>query len=172
MIDITGRWAGAYSQHGREHAITAIFAQFDEHLQGKMTDAETEFEQSVFDAAFEAGLPPGADEQIVAELRKQYPDAPRGPIRAASRVPEFSVLEGSVEGRTVRFTKRYLGDHFSGWKIGDRLVGKTDEATLVSYSGTLSVDGNLLEGRWWVAGDQPKTRGRNEGSFLLLRQED
>ena len=171
-LDITGRWAGAYSQHGREHPIVAIFAQFDAHLQGKMTDGETDFEQSVFEAALDAGLPPGADEQIEVELRKQYPDAPRGPIRAATHVPEFSTLEGSVEGRCVRFVKRYLGDHFSAWKIGDRLVGTTQEEQVVHYSGTLSDDGDSLEGRWWVEGRGRKGPGRTEGSFLLHRRED
>ena len=109
-IDITGRWTGAYLQHGREHPITADFAQIDAHLQGKMTDDVTEFEASVFDAAMEAGLPPGADEQIVANLRKQYPDLPRAPIRATATLPAESILEGEVQGRSVRFRKTYLGE--------------------------------------------------------------
>ena len=171
-IDITGRWVGAYSQHGREHPITTIFAQVDEHLQGKMTDGDTQFERSLFEAALEAGLPPGADEQIEVELRKQYPDAPRGPIRAATRLPELSVLEGSVTGRTVRFVKRYLGEHFSGWKIGDRLIGTTEEAHRVNYTGTLSDDGDTLEGQWWIEAGPKKPAPRSGGSFRLSRQDD
>jgi hypothetical protein len=171
-VDITGRWIGAYCQHGHEHPISAIFAQFDTHLQGKMTDADTDFEKSVFEAALDAGLPPGADEQIVKELREQYPDAPRGPIRAASHVPEFSILEGVVQGRAVRFVKRYLGDHFFGWKIGDDYFGTTSEDHAVHYSGTIDSDGNSLEGRWWVGETRGRQKERHEGTFLLQRQDD
>lgn len=171
-IDITGRWTGAYLQHGREHPITADFAQIDSHLQGKMTDGVTEFETSVFDAAMEAGLPPGADEQIVASLRKQYPDLPRAPIRATATLPAASILEGVVQGRTVRFRKTYLGEHFTGWRIGDRLIGSTVNVHVVQFRGRLSDDANSLEGQWYVDADRKTGARRLEGGFTLRRLED
>ncbi len=171
-IDITGRWAGAYLQHGREHPIAAQFAQIDSHLQGKMTDIETEFEASVFDAAMEAGLPPGADEQIVSNLRKQYPDLPRGPIRATATLPADSILEGEVRNRIVRFRKTYLGEHFTGWRVGDRLIGSTVSMHVVNFRGRLSDDFDTLEGQWSVDGTNETGMCRLEGSFILRRQED
>jgi hypothetical protein len=171
-VDITGRWSGFYSQHGHDNPITAIFAQFESHLQGKMTDGVTSVEKSVFEAALDAGLPPGADEQIVARLRKEYPDAPRVPIRAMSWLPEFSTLEGEVQGRGVRFKKEYIGDHFSGWRIGDQLIGQTITDLVVHYAGMLSDDGRHLEGRWWIATSGEKPASRIEGTFQLSRQDD
>jgi hypothetical protein len=171
-IDITGRWVGAYFQHGREHPLTADFAQIDSHLQGKMTDGVTEFESSVFDAAMEAGLPPGADEQIVANLRKQRPDLPPGPIRATATLPSASILEGEVQGQTVRFRKTYLGEHFTGWRVGNCLIGSTVNVHVVQFRGRLSDDANSLEGQWFVDGDQKTGMRRLEGGFILRRLED
>ncbi len=171
-IDITGRWVGDYFQHGREHPLTADFAHIDAHLQGKMTDSVTEFETSVFEAALEAGLPPGADEQIEANLRKQHPELPRGPIRATAMLPAASVLEGEVQGRVVRFRKTYLGEHFTGWKVGDQLVGSTVAVHTVQFRGRISADDNSLEGQWWVEGDRKAGTRRIEGRFLLTRLED
>jgi hypothetical protein len=168
-IDITGRWAGVYHQHGHEHPISSFFNQFDTHLQGKMTDGEPRFERSVFEAAMAAGLPPGADEQIEAKLRAEHPDAPREPILATSIFPPYSTVEGDVRGRTVSFVKRYLGELFSGWRIGDCLIGTTKAGHEVRFRGTLSDDGNSIEGRWWVdESDGP----RLEGGFRLQRQEE
>ncbi len=171
-IDITGRWVGAYVQNGREHSLTADFAQIDSHLQGKMTDSVTEFETSLFEAALEAGLPPGADEQIVVKLRQEYPDLPPGPIRASASLPAASILEGEVQGRAVRFRKTYLGDHFSGWRVGDRLIGSTIAGQTVHFRGFLSEDQNTLEGQWWVSADPKAGTRRLEGGFLLTRLED
>src|SRR5262245_8915426 len=171
-IDITGRWVGAYFQHGREHPLIAEFAHIDSNLQGKMTDVVTEFETSVFEAAMEAGLPPGADEQIEANIRKQHPELPRAPIRAAATLPAASILEGEVNGRVVRFRKTYLGEHFTGWKVGDRLIGSTIAGHIVQFRGRIGDDHNSLEGQWWVDGDRKAGTRRLEGGFLLTRLED
>jgi hypothetical protein len=171
-INITGRWIGSYRQHERDNPITAIFAQVDGNLQGKMTDGITKVDQSVFDAAFEAGLPPGADEQIVVLLRKEFPDAPRTPIRAQSNIPEFSTLEGEIRGRDVRFLKEYIGDHFNGWLVGDKLIGTTIADHSVQYAGTLSEDGKSIEGRWTVSTSRKRDSATVSGSFILRREDD
>src|SRR3712207_4037886 len=94
-LDLTGRWAGHYWQHGQPRPITADLAHAGGRLTGTMWDGETEFEQSVFEAAAEAGLPPGDDERIVARLRELFPGS-RDPVRSATRLPANSVLEGDV----------------------------------------------------------------------------
>jgi hypothetical protein len=171
-INITGCWSGTYSQHDRDHPITAIFAQVDSHLQGKMTDSATNIDKSLFEFAFEAGLPPGADEQIFIQVREKYPDAPSGPIRAATRLPEFSTLEGSVEGREVRFVKQYIGEQFAGWRIGERLFGETRASQPIQYTGTLSENGNSIDGRWSIAASAKKQTVSAGGIFHLQRQDE
>jgi hypothetical protein len=168
--NITGNWTGSYCQYGRDHPIAAIFAQVDGHLQGKMTDGLTNIDKSLFEFAFDAGLPPGADEQIFIQVRKKYPDAPSGPIRAASRMPEFSTLEGTVKEREVQFEKQYIGDHFAGWRIGEQLFGETIAAQPIRYIGTLSDDGNSIEGRWSIVVGDKKHSATTGGSFQLQRQ--
>lgn len=170
--DITGRWQGMYSQHGREHPITADFAQVDEHLQGRMLDGVTSFETSIFEAALEAGLPPGADEQMELRLRQQHPDLPRGPIRACATVPETSILEGEVTRRVIRFTKTYLGEYFSGWKVGERVIGSSVPSHVVHYRGKLSDDDLTIEGQWWVEADARRGTQKLNGRFVLNRLED
>ena len=167
-LDLTGRWAGHYWQRGRAHPITAELTQAGERLTGTMRDAETEFEKSVFEAAAEAGLPPGADEQIVAGLREMLPDA-RGPVRSTTRLPATSVLEGDVRGRTVSFRKTYQGEHFAGFRVGDREVGVVLEGHVVHYRGQVNDAGTAVEGQWWI--DPPPGRGgrRAEGTFTLRR---
>jgi hypothetical protein len=45
------------------------------------------------EVAAEAGLAPGADEQIEANLRKQFANAPTAPIRYVTHLPPESVLD-------------------------------------------------------------------------------
>ena len=68
------------------------------------------------------------------------------------------------------FLKTYRGDHFSGYKVGDRLVGHRVSGHAVQYSGRLSPDGMEIEGRWWIDPDPESGAIRTEGSFLLRRQ--
>jgi hypothetical protein len=114
-------------QSGAERKITAVIAQTENRITGTMRDWVTEFERSLFDAAREAGLPPGADEQIDEGLRRLHPAAGKAPIRSKSRLPSDSTIEGTRQGRFVVFTKTYQGQHFSGYQIGDREVGWTAE---------------------------------------------
>jgi hypothetical protein len=167
--DLTGRWEGSYCQHDRPHPISAELVQSGEHLSGSMRDGETDNASSVFDMAFEAGLPPGSDEQIVAHLREAFPDAPATPIRYVTHLPPESAMEGWVRGITVYFLKTYRGIHFGGFDMGDRIVGHCTNGHAVHYSGKLSPDGLEIEGRWWI--DPPPDSGqrRTEGSFTLRR---
>jgi hypothetical protein len=166
---MTGTWIGHYTQHGRSHPITAELTQVGTRLTGTMHDSDTESERSVFETAAEAGLPPGADEEIVLGLRKMFVDAPQAPVRCAALLPAESRLEGEVRDRTVSFLKTYQGEHFTGFRVGDRYVGAVIEGHQVHYRGELSRDGTSIEGRWWIA---PPTEGgvRTEGGFLLRRE--
>jgi hypothetical protein len=166
---MTGRWAGDYWQNGRPHPIRAELVQRGEHLTGTMQDVEPDRDQSVFDVAAEAGLQPGADEQIEAGLRAMFPDETDGPIRFVSHLPPASALEGTVKGSRVDLLKTYKGVHFGGYKIGNRLVGRTVESHSVHYNGRLSEDGLEFEGRWWIDPSPELGPLRVEGSFLLKR---
>jgi hypothetical protein len=75
-----------------------------------------------------------------------------------------------VRGRTVHFVKRYLGELFSGWRVGDRLIGTTRAGHAVQYRGTLSDDDDAIEGGWWIDPDPGSGDLRAEGGFRLQRQ--
>jgi hypothetical protein len=118
----------------------------------------------------EAGLPPGADELIDAKLRSLLPDAGREPIRWVSHVPADSVLEGRCDGEVVSFTKTYMGSSFSGYRVGDKMVGAEAEGHEVFYQGQLSPDGSVIEGRWWIDSDSDRGTRRAQGLFVLRRE--
>src|SRR4051812_2041270 len=162
--DVTGHWEGSYHQHGRPHPISAELVQEGEHLAGSMRDGETDSTSSVFDMAFEAGLPPGAGEQIVARLREAFPDAPTSPLRYVRPLPPGSALEGRVDGSSISFLKTYQGTHYGGFAVGDRLVGHHSDDHSVHYEGRLSPDGSEIEGRWWIDPPPGSRDRRAEGS--------
>jgi hypothetical protein len=167
--NLTGRWVGEYFQHDRSNPITADLVHQGEQLTGSMRDDTTASAYSVFEFASQAGLPPGADEQIVERLRKMFPDAPETPIKYVSQLPPESTLEGWVRDSTVYFLKSYQGDHIGGFEIGDRLVGHRIVGHAVHYRGKLSPDGREIEGRWWIDPGPESGVRRTEGSFLLRR---
>lgn len=169
-INPTGQWRGHYLQHDRARAIVAEWHHAGERLTGTMHDLDPACERSVFEMAVEAGLPPGEEEQIIAWLRAQFPDAPGVPIRSVTHLPPISVLEGTVRGRTVYFRKTYEGERFSGYRVGDRYVGVTIALHVVYYSGQLSDAGTHLEGRWWIQQAPEHGGHRTEGGFVLRRQ--
>jgi hypothetical protein len=167
--ELTGRWEGSYIQCGADHAIAADLIVAGGRLTGTMTDGETESERSVFEMALEAGLPPGADELIIAQLRQLVPDAPGAPVRSVTQLPSASVLEGSVRGRFVSFRKIYRGEHFSGYRVGDRYVGVVLEHHVVHYQGELNDSGTEIQGNWWIEPARGAGGRRAEGSFWLRR---
>jgi hypothetical protein len=167
--DLSGRWAGHYSQHGTNHPISADFTQSGQALRGRMRDSDTVSEKSVFETALDAGLPPGADEQIEHSLRELFPDARAAPVRVTSQLPSESLLEGFVFGRMVSFRKTYQGEHFVGYQVGGHRVGTTVAQHVVHYEGRLGDDGRSIEGRWWIEQDLSRGVGRAEGTFELRR---
>src|SRR5271165_607362 len=99
--NLSGRWSGHYEQRGKEYPVFAVLLQQGEILTGSMRDGQPDRDRSLFEATVEAGLPPGADEQIDANLRALFPETPPTPIRSLSHVPTESELSGSCEGRYV-----------------------------------------------------------------------
>ena len=170
--ELTGRWVGHYRQRDREYPIAAELVQVGQRLSGSMRDGQPDRECSTFEAAFEAGLPPGADEQIEARLREIVPEAPAGPIRYVSNLPTTATLEGVRRGQRVSFLKTYQGTSFGGYKVGDKLVGVRMDGHSVHYEGQLSPDGLVIEGRWWIDADPGYGTRRTEGLFMLRRSEN
>jgi hypothetical protein len=170
-MDLTGRWHGAYVQHDRSHGVSADITQAGDRLTGFMRDHDTASESTVFEAAAEAGLPPGADEEIVANLRRLAPESSPSPIRYVSQLPAESSLEGSVVGNVVRFVKTYLGTSLSGYRVGERVIGSRREGHSVHYWGQVSVDGDEIIGEWFIEADATKGERRTSGPFHLRREE-
>lgn len=168
--NLTGCWIGSYVQGGQERPISAELVQDGVNLSGSMRDGQPDREFSLFEGAVEAGLPPGADELIDANLRSMIPDAGREPIRCVSHLPEESVLEGRCEHGVVSFTKTYLGTSFAGYKVGDKFVGTEAEGHAVHYEGQLSPDRSVIEGRWWIDPKPEAGTGGARGHFLLRRE--
>ncbi len=168
-LNLSGRWVGDYYQHNRPHPISLELIQEGERLTGSMIDGETDRESSVFEASVEAGLPPGADEQIVAIVKEMFPDAPADSIRYVSHLPPESSIEGWVRESTVYLLKTYEGCHIGGYKVGERILGHLVENHRVHYRGKLNPGGTRIEGRWWIETQAEQGSVRNEGSFELGR---
>jgi hypothetical protein len=160
---------GHYFQHERPRPIVADLVQAGERLTGSMQDVETDSDRSVTEVALEAKLPPGGDEQIVDRLRRMFPDAPATPIRYLTHLPPDSDLEGWVKDREVYFLKTYLGIHYGGYQIGDKIVGYQNANHLVAYHGRVSSDGEEIEGKWSIDARPGHESARAEGSFTLKR---
>lgn len=169
-IDLTGLWLGHYFQRGQAHPISAWLNQDADHVTGSMRDGHPQQEFSVFEAAAEAGLAPGADEQIEARVKEMVPGA-TGPVRYVAHLPTDSALEGGLRGNTVSFLKTYQGPSFGGYRVGDQFVGMAHEGHSVHYEGTLSADGLVIDGLWWIDPDPPHTTRRTEGEFQLRRED-
>jgi hypothetical protein len=166
---LSGRWSGSYSQHGRAHPISLELVQDGERLSGVMNDGDTDQETTVFEATADAGLPPGTDERIVAQLHELFPEADPDAIRYVSHLPAESTVEGWVRDDSIYLLKTYEGAHFGGYKVGDRVLGHVVESHSVHYRGKLSPDGREIEGHWWIESEGGPGSSRNEGSFLLRR---
>jgi hypothetical protein len=168
---LTGRWVGQYLQGGKEFPIAADFVESGERLSGFMYDGQPDRACSVSEAFAEAEMPPGAGEQIEAQLRETVPDAPAGPVRYVSHLPPNSTLQGKRAGQAVCFTKSYQGTSFGGYQVGDHFVGVRKASHQVHYEGQLSQDGSVLEGRWWIDPDPVYGTPLTEGLFRLRRSE-
>jgi len=155
---LSGTWEGTYLQRERPFPISAEIVVEGDHLTGTMRDGAPTRTSSVSEIAAETALPPGADEQIVARLREMFPDSAGQPIQFVTQLHPESTLEGWVRGSTVYFLKAYQGDQFSGYRVGDKLVGhQTDKR----HTGS--------EPRQ-DAGEQPRRGARAEGEAALTRK--
>lgn len=164
ICDLTGNWTGFYRQHDHVRPISAHLVQRGGVFAGTMNDGETSFEMSVTELAQEAALPPGADEVITARLREEVPEE-KGPIRVVSKLPPYSIIEGRIDGDRVEFTKTYQGEHFSGYRVGEKLVGVPRMNHQVRYHGTIAAD--VIAGRWLISTGLGICA---EGEFELRRQ--
>lgn len=164
---LSGRWTGHYYQHDQLHPIEAELVQKGATLAGLMRDLMTDRDASVFEAAAEAGLPPGADEQIVAKIRAMVPEETGGQVRFITHLPTDSLLEGTVEGRNVKFLKSYQGVAFNGYRLGESLVVNEHLGLAVHYEGRLSLDGGKIEGSWWIDANREMGVKRVHGEFTL-----
>jgi hypothetical protein len=170
LLNLSGRWVGHYTQRDRPHPIEAMLRQDGSRLSGWMRDGETQFERSVFEVAAEAGLPPGADEQIIAQLRQTVPGAGSARIRYVSQLPSDSVLAGGVKGQRAWWLKTYQGTEFGGYRVGEEAVGVEITNPEVHYEGSISADGSVIEGRWWIDARADQGTTYTEGTFVLRRR--
>jgi hypothetical protein len=168
---LTGRWVGHYLQREKPFPITADLIEAGERLSGFMYDGEPDKNDSLSQVIAEAGLPPDAGAEIEANLREMVPDAPTGPVRYVSHLPSNSVLQGRRTGPTVYFLKSYQGASFSGYQVGNHLIGARNADHQVHYEGRLSPDGQVLEGRWWIDANPEQGTPMSEGLFNLRRAE-
>jgi hypothetical protein len=167
---LTGEWHGYYMQRGKQQRVVATLTQDGDRISGRMVDIDNITVQSLYEAVADAGLPPGADEQIAKQLRQLLPGASAGPITIRTILPEGSVLEGTVTGEFVRFTKSYEGVSLHFYQIGDKGAGRAKPGHSVEYSGRLSADRKTIAGRW-VIYDAHESRGFIDGGFELRRVE-
>jgi hypothetical protein len=167
-FDLTGAWEGLYTQHDQQRPLSAQWVQQGNVLTGTMTDGCTEFAASISEIAMREGLPPGADEQIVEQIRADHPDAPLGRVMAETRLPAHSKIEGELEGRNLRFVKTYQGEHLAGFSFGGIRKLQKVEGHEVYYQGKVSPAGNEIEGRWQILGADAQPI-RAEGWFYLKR---
>ncbi len=150
--NLAGHWTGYYVQRDEQHLLAAEFRQDGTDLTGSMFDRDTNRDESLFEMAARAGWAPGQDEQITRWIREQIPEQPRAPIRAVTR-------------------KTMHGEHFIGYRVGNKEIGVTIRRHTIHYKGRLSDDGRTLEGRWWIDARKDYNAGqRTEGDFLLQRE--
>jgi hypothetical protein len=169
-LTLTGRWTGHYLQGGKECPITADLLEAGERLSGFMYDGEPDRASPLAEALAEAGLST-EEGQLEARLRGMVPGAPAGPIRWVSHLPPNSVLQGRRTARAVYLLKSYQGITFSGYQVGDHLLGTQKANHQVHYEGELSPDGLTLEGRWRIDPDPAQGTPGAEGLFHLRRVE-
>ncbi len=147
-IDISGRWVGFYTQHDHPRPIRLQLDQTGDRLEGVMADDCTSIRTPLSDLAIQEGMPPGADERIVATLRASCPELPEDPVIAEVQLSPTSRLEGEIQAQAVRFRKTYQGPHFAGYRIGEYRLGVMGLDQEVDFSGLLSADGKSIEGYW------------------------
>ena len=160
-FDISGSWRGHYVQGGGRHGISMEVAQRGQSIVGRMRDEDT-----VLSGRAEV---PTVDEE----------GAQTGTIDLETMgvLPEFSVVEGDVDGVRVTFDKRYEGTHkVTAWIEEGEEAQFEIESHLVRYEGELDEGGARLRGTWRIRcgdeDDEAACDGDDDasGAFELLRQ--
>lgn len=167
--NVAAHWVGHYTNWDKEHPISADLVVADGRLTGRMRDGRPHHEVPISKIAMHLGLPPGADERIVANLREEHPEAPHGPVHYFVDLPTDATLEGTVQGNRVSFLKTYLGESFGGFVMGGMRIGKPRDGHSVNYEGRLDEAGTIIEGRWWIDASPREGIRRTEGTFILRR---
>ncbi len=149
--DLTGEWRGHYEQDGR-HAIAMQVEQRGRIFVGWMRDSDT--------------LTLGTARTYDIDEDEDAPIA-TGECDVAFALPEISVIEGVVEGRRVRFLKRYQGTHTISALTAADLPPIAIEDHRVVYEGELDAAGATITGQWTVPA--PYGLPATTGSFELRR---
>ena len=153
--DITGTWRGHYEQGGGRHGISMEVVQKGEAFVGRMRDEDTLLSGTVDTVTIDA------DGDVEAESP---------PAVTMGVLPEFSIVEGSVEGDAVYFDKRYQGSHEISVWVADRGEAHIEIPDhQVRYEGAIDQDGGRVRGQWRIAG-RGETWEDEVGDFELLRQ--
>ncbi len=154
-VDLTGRWRGFYEQMGQRHGIALDVAQRGAAIVGRMRDEDT--------LLMGAATVQGEDESGARQTL--------GEAETMTSLPEWSVVEGNVAGRSVTFEKRYQGVHTNTLRLpghGEWSMRVPDHR--VFYSGRIDATGDRLTGEWHIP---PLAPGGVEarGGFELVRED-
>lgn len=154
-FDISGRWAGYYEQEGGRHGISMEVAQRGGGFVGRMRDEDTLLSGRADVPAIDED---GAETGTVA-------------LETMGVLPEFSTVEGDVEGGRVTFEKRYEGTHSVTAWIDDGEEAQFEiSGHVVRYDGALDGDGARLLGEWRIRCGDEDGDGDAVGTFELRRQ--
>jgi len=153
-VDISGSWAGYYEQDGGRHGISMEVAQRGGGFVGRMRDEDTLLSgHAQVQAVDEDGAPAGTVD-----------------LETMGVLPEFSTVEGDVEGRCVTFEKRYQGTHsVTAWVDDGEEAQFEIPAHVVRYAGELDEGGRRLRGEWRIRSVEDSGEDA-VGTFELLRQ--
>lgn len=133
-IDLTGTWEGHYLQTGRRHGISMQVVQRGQSFVGRMRDVDT-----VLASQTQLRTPNSANPKVEAITTAEV----------MSTLPEFSIIEGELDGRAVAFVKSYQGKSTTTVWVVDTAT-KTFESPghQVNYLGTLDPKGEVMHGHW------------------------
>jgi hypothetical protein len=152
-FQLTGTWSGYYEQSGCRHGISMQVVQRGQSFVGAMRDEDTVLASRELLRTRPAG---GGTEMI-------------GEAEVLSTLPERSIVEGEVTGRTVAFVKQYQGTSTTSIRVGNRKTVSIEVPDhQVSYRGALDASGEEMVGTWSIPS---RGNGRSQrGRFVLRRR--
>lgn len=153
-FQLTGTWSGYYEQSGCRHGISMQVVQRGQSFVGAMRDEDTVL----------------ASRELV-RTRSGNGDATElvGEAEVLSTLPERSIVEGEVTGRTVAFVKQYQGTSTTSIRVGNRKTVSIEvPGHQVFYRGAVDASGDEVAGTWSIPA---RSNGRSQrGRFMLRRQ--